>query len=97
MYWGANYDLKNQTLTRINRPSYLGDYAGARSDDYRYIATKNGYVEWGRIQRNEIFMNFISNNIEFSRWVSRDYSDRYMITLCKRFSDECMRYINEGF
>ena len=46
MYWGANYDLKNQTLTRINRPSYLGDYAGARSDDYRYIATKNGYVEW---------------------------------------------------
>ena len=87
MYWGENYDLANQTLTRIGRPHC--DFM-TNGD---YVITKYGYVVFTRINNGNICLCFIAANVQFHRWIHRDYSDRYMVTICKRFAEECHQWI----
>ena len=94
MHWGNNYDLKKQAHTRIGRPFNGFIHYGA------YIITDLGCVEITRLKNNEewndykLVLNYtdIATQTRFVRWYVKEYSDRYLVTLCKRFAAECYNW-----
>ena len=90
IYWGDNYNLANKTLTRVGRP--YRDFMSSGD----YVITRYGIVRLTRLYNNEggdkndrVVISYIENDAEFTRWIYKKYSDRYLVTVCKRFAKEC--------